>query len=386
MAGFVSQEDLAATLISNIKFSKIAMFSACKLMFCYLLLKLHPYRHSFLMTSACRTLLGIKWALEMGWQRIFRSGIGNSPTASGEDSSARSRDAAPSTQRSAAGGVLSELRPRRERATHAASRGDRSERLSLGHQEAVFEWQYGPAGHVYSVPAESSGYQGVYLSRDASSSFKHSTRESLARLESTPAGATVLNQLASINEMRPNRKVLISPEGAAVTGSQTLPGWIRPGPSFSALRETLSAHETGDAFMPYAASEGCDVGVVTYNHRYGHRFSADSSSRPIPDSDLAFVYLGHELIHASRKLHGAEMDDAERVQEELRTTGVAPWHNEYPSENAICREHGLEERPDYCGLTGDHTDAPSSVNSTYTEERLRASEANIGYPYAWRVD
>lgn len=251
--------------------------------------------------------------------------------------------------------------------------------------EETVNWQHYPNDQVRSSQVEASGYQGVYLDQNASNDFKKSTRKSLGRLARTPAGSTALQHLASINEMNPRKKVLITPDSSPPRGSHALPGWIRPGNSFSELQKTLYARPTGDHFMPMVASEGCDVGVVTYNTEHGERFSDTTSAYGAHDPSLSYVYLGHELIHASRKLHGEELNDPARLHEELRTTGVGPWVSEYPSENAIRREHGLAARPSYSGETGDGI-AWHVGNSEYTDSRLHSLGASVGHPHGWHAD
>lgn len=264
----------------------------------------------------------------------------------------------------------------------SSSSSSRNEPSTEGGKQEKLKWQYGPNGHIHSAQAESSSYQGVYIDQNSSDEFRSSTRESLDRIGRTPAGSTTLHHIASINEMNPRKKVLITPDSLPPKGSHALPGWERPGNSFSELQKTLYARTTGDDFMPRVSSEGCDVGVVTYNVDHGERFTDDTSAYGVPDPSLSYAYLGHELIHASRKLHGEELDDPDRLCEELRTAGVGPWSNEYPSENAIRRENGLFERPNYSGETGEGIGWDVG-NSEYTNNRLTELQATYGHPHGW---
>ncbi len=246
-------------------------------------------------------------------------------------------------------------------------------------------WQRFPNDRVHSARLEPTRYQGVYLDHDSDDEFKDRTRGSLDLIGSTPSGSTVLQHLASINEMNPRKKVIIQPDGVPPRGSHVLPGWERPGHSFSELRQTLYARETSDAFMPRVASDGCDVSVVTYNPEHGERFDGHdaNAAHGVQDASLSYAYLGHELIHASRKLHGEELQDPDNLHEELRTAGVGPWSNEYPSENALRRERGVAARPSYSGETGSGIH-PDGGNSAATEDRLETLGAWTGYPHGWR--
>jgi hypothetical protein len=121
------------------------------------------------------------------------------------------------------------------------------------------------------------------------------------------------------------------------------------------------AKPTGDPFMPYVAGAGQAQVTVRFNPAEGYRYQ-NGSHEDLPAPDRSFVTLGHELIHASRLLNGATFREARgpshcdwdtgAAEEELRTVGVGKHADEYPSENAIRREHDTApERPGGQGLT-----------------------------------
>jgi hypothetical protein len=210
--------------------------------------------------------------------------------------------------------------------------------------------------------------------------FRRQVLSALQKLRAAPTGRAVLDQVASIHAMYPEKGVVITPTSGPTA---TLGTWREPASAFPLknFMATAVARPTGDAFMPFAAGPGVDTAVVLFNPGQGRDYAHD------PDMgtrtpDLAHVDLGHELVHANRFLHGAAysvpMGDSTvdrntpAAEEELRTTGVGPWRDEPISENAMRRELGLAERLSYVGNRGTRLREPLEKNSPQTEARLTA--------------
>lgn len=216
-------------------------------------------------------------------------------------------------------------------------------------------------------------YTGIYIETTGNpkrSEHYKATTSALDQLSSGHAGRTVIRNIEAACEMDPGKRILISKTDQG--SSAQMPA-----------DETSCARATRDPFAPYVAGAGESV-VVKFNSKFGRRFD----EQPLygqPDPSLAYVYLGHELIHASRALNGtqyrsyqggAEFDkDSGAAEEELRTVGIGKYEDEYPSENAIRREHGLAPRQSYSGNTGKHLREPPERNSPHTEARLAALNA-----------
>ncbi|AMP07033.1 M91 family zinc metallopeptidase [Collimonas pratensis] len=234
---------------------------------------------------------------------------------------------------------------------------------------------------------EPTGVPGVYVDHAASDTFKQKTGEALRRLGNIPTGRAVLKQVQSIHEMHTEKRVVIRDGGAMGHGSATAAAWNAPKhilPGFNSL-ETAVARQTEDPFMPFVAGSGVDTAVVLFNAEQGHNY-ADNPHTGECDASLAFVDLGHELIHANRLLHGAQYavpignpsydGNNPAAEEELRTTGVGPWRDEPISDNAMRRELGLTERASYVGNQGIRLRQPSEKNSAHTEQRLAELQAS----------
>lgn len=252
-------------------------------------------------------------------------------------------------------------------------------------------WSHGSFTYrKHRVPVEPSGYQGVYLSRNDTAKFHATARDALRQLDSTPAGATVLQQLAALNEMNPTKKVIVECQTDPNRGSHTSPGWERPRWPLRFLNSlSMTARQGQDDFVPYIAGPGADSATVRFNPAQGLRFEPGDEYGKL-DESVAFVTLGHELIHASHELHGdryrtifgdPRLDfDSPAAEEEIRTTGIGPWRAAYPSENAIRHEHGLHEAPSYAGNKGESLRPPAERNSEHTARRLQELGATTGRP------
>lgn len=94
-----------------------------------------------------------------------------------------------------------------------------------------------------------------------------------------------------------------------------------------------------------------------YIHKRG-RPSMDSNS------NLGFITLAHELVHACRRLKGNATNS--RMTEEKRAVGIGRFSDAEVSENAIRREHGLPIRQRYTGLDDpDGSDSPQTGSDYY---------------------
>jgi len=239
---------------------------------------------------------------------------------------------------------------------------------------------------------EPSGFQGVFISRSEPEEFRQKAREALRKLDSKPAGAWVLQQLAALNEMKPKKMVIIKQPQPRELGSAAIVAWKNPKWPIPALNclTTLRAKRTKDDFVPYVAGEGADRSLVEFDPSEGLKFEKGKDECRI-DPRLGFITLGHELIHSVHQLHGVAYSnpnfgdpfrdaDSGAAEEELRTSGVGPWHDEFPSDNAIRREHGVQERPSYGGNKGEKMRPPPESNSAHTEERLWQLGAVHGRP------
>ncbi|MBW8829143.1 MAG: hypothetical protein JF606_06880 [Burkholderiales bacterium] len=259
------------------------------------------------------------------------------------------------------------------------------------HHAMEARWKQSSLFFAKSEKLEPSGFQGVYISRNEPAEFRQQTREALRKIDSKPAGAWALQQLAALNEFNPKKMVIIkqppSPDhGSTATAAWENPKW--PSPWLNHL-STLSAKRCKDEFIPYVAGQGADRSIVEFVPSQGLKFEA-GEHRPTEDPSLGFTTLGHELIHSIHHLHGTsyrpEFGDASHdsdwgaAEEELRTCGVGPWRDEIPSENAIRREHGVREAPNYSGNTGKKLRPPPETNSPHTEQRLRELGAVHGRP------
>ncbi|WP_201279930.1 M91 family zinc metallopeptidase [Pseudomonas fragariae (ex Marin et al. 2024)] len=218
-----------------------------------------------------------------------------------------------------------------------------------------------------------TSFTGIYIETTGNpnrSDYYKETTSALDELNRGHAGRTVIRNIEAACEMDPEKRVVISKTDQ---GSEAnMPGhW------------TGCARPTRDPFVPFVAGRGESV-AVRYNSRFGRRFDNQSVNGQ-PDPSLAYVFLGHELIHASRTLQGTQYrvsrgrpdvdEDSGAAEEELRTVGIGQYEDEYPSENAIRREHGLAPRTSYSGNTGTNLREPPERNSQYTEARLRSLNA-----------
>lgn len=218
-----------------------------------------------------------------------------------------------------------------------------------------------------------TNFTGIYIQTSGNpkrSEHYKETTSALNELSSGHAGRTVIQNIEAACEMDPGKRVVIAKtDQGSVTN---MPGhW------------TGCARATRDPFVPYVAGTGESV-MVRFNAKFGRRFD-DQSGDGQPDPSLAYVFLGHELIHASRTLQGTQYrvsrgspdvdEDSGAAEEELRTVGIGRYEDEYPSENAIRREHGLAPRPSYSGNTGNNLREPPERNSQHTEARLTALNA-----------
>jgi hypothetical protein len=232
---------------------------------------------------------------------------------------------------------------------------------------------------------EAIGTTGIAVDLRGGPAFRGQVISALQKLRTAPTGQAVLNQVASIHQMYPEKRVVITPATGptATLGTWHHPKSAAPGQNFL---DTVVAKPTQDAFMPFVAGPGVDTAVVLFNPKNGRDYANDPHhGQPAPQ--LSHVELGHELIHASRYLHGAAyaipMGDstADRntpaAEEELRTTGVGPWRNEPISENALRRDLGLPERQSYVGNRGTRLREPLEKNSPQTDARLAALGAKL---------
>lgn len=234
---------------------------------------------------------------------------------------------------------------------------------------------------------ERTAVPGVYVDHAGSDAFKQSTHGALRRLASLPTGNTLLKQVSSMHAMHPEKRVVILPTDKETVTAAT---WHAPKnvlPGFNHL-ETAVARPTQDGFMPWVAGPGVDTAVIRYNHQVGRDYASDPHKGKV-DPALAFVDLGHEMIHANRLLHGGQYDvpigdsltdsNNPAAEEELRTTGAGPWRNEPISENTMRRELGLAERGSYGGNPGTRLRPPPEQNSPHTDGRLRELQAETRY-------
>jgi len=235
-----------------------------------------------------------------------------------------------------------------------------------------------------------TGFQGVFVSRKDPPEFHQQTRAALKKLDSKPAGATVLQQLAALNEMNPKKMVIIKKATPEICSDQSMPAFDRPRSVFPLTSSSVCLPKrTSDPFVPYVAGKGADKTIIEFNPSGGMKFEAGRNNWK-QDDRLGFINLGHELVHASHYLHGVQYreftdnpgldSDTGAAEEELRTTGVGPWRDEYPSDNAIRREHGENEREDYAGNRGTRLSPPPEINSTHTKDRLQELGAVYGRP------
>jgi hypothetical protein len=224
-------------------------------------------------------------------------------------------------------------------------------------------------------------FTGVHIQTEgdpALSEFYKKTKADLEKLATGHAGRTLINGIAAACTMHPERRVIITkaPKGE---GSECYALSLDP--------TAGCAEATGDPFMPYVAGPGYPTVMVDYDANQGMRFDTRSALIEKHDPSLAYVTLGHELLHASRALLGTgyrpylgepRIDrDSGAAEEEIRTVGIGPYQDEYPSENAIRAEHGLVPRPDYDGNKGRQLRRPPEINSPHTIRRLRELGAKI---------
>jgi hypothetical protein len=232
---------------------------------------------------------------------------------------------------------------------------------------------------------EPSGWPGIGLNQESSPEFRAQVRHSLQQLQETPTGRAVLRQIEAIHAMYPDKQVVIQPT-AGPTATQA--AWREPAHALVAwnFAESAVAQVTGDPFMPYVAGRGVDTAVVRFNPEQGRDYASDADVGRA-DARLAFVDLGHELIHASHFLHGASygtpLGDSRRdrnsaaAEEELRTTGAGPWRDEPVSDNGIRRDLGLAQRLGHGGNRGERLREPPERNSPQTERKLAELGAKL---------
>nr|WP_195761682.1 XopG/HopH/AvrPtoH family type III secretion system effector [Pantoea sp. 201603H] len=191
----------------------------------------------------------------------------------------------------------------------------------------------------------------------------------LQKLNSRPNGKSLLDELRKLSTDGRYVKIKVTSADTAVspflTESQVKRFDMHP--SEYDKEHNMKAVQLAQKQSLGKKGEGT-CASVDWNPR--HSIAVDSHGVPMlwEDNALAFVSLGHELVHSYRMMKGTYTGgSSDRLdpktaagQEESRAVGIGKYANEPLSENGIRQEHGLPLRQQYAPF-GKETGNPRRV-------------------------